>query len=190
MRLNFKRLGLLCAKASRAFARAVDLTPARVDLMTVLFHGPRGQIETAAILCVSPPVVSRMVKALVELGLVVRCIPPWDRRRRMLALTDEGRARIEALFDEACDEPETLMGMQTNGEAAWMRCWREPLAALNLDTGVFHDFAAPFRAMQAWNWLDLFDLDARGYLAPPVRTSWLETVFAPKTRGAPRHRAA
>lgn len=182
MRLNFKRLGLLCAKASRAFARAVDLTPARVDLMAVLFDAPRGQIEIAAILCVSPPVVSRMLKALVELGLVVKRIPTWDRRRRFLSLTTAGRQRIEQLFDEACATPETLAGIQADGEAIWMRCWREPLAALQLDTSVFHDFEPPFRAMQTWNWLDLFDLDAHGYLAPPVSDGWLQMASRPKAR--------
>ncbi len=52
MRLNFKRLGLLGAHLARTLTRLADLTPARVDVMTLLQEQARIQLEIAAILSV------------------------------------------------------------------------------------------------------------------------------------------
>lgn len=134
MRLNFKRLYLLSAKASRACASLVDLTPARLDLMTALLRYERSQSELAEVLCVAHSVVSRMVRALVELGLVQQRVPEEDRRFRMISLTRRGERCIEPVLDGPVPS-HGERGAQCVGEEAWLAYWRKPLARLGLDFG-------------------------------------------------------
>ena len=83
----------------RAFA-SVGLTAARYDLLLALRGSVRheshveegiAQRGLPLILGVSKSVVSRMVKALVGLGLVARC-RSFDRRYRELFITEKGEA--------------------------------------------------------------------------------------------------
>ncbi len=135
MRLNFKRLGLLGAHPARALAREVDLTSARFDLMTLLLQHARIQREIAAILCVAESVVSRMVTALEEAGLVRRTTPERNRRVRYVSLTDTGRAKIElfANDEELLLPSDGRESMQCLGEVAWMAHWIQILERLGLD---------------------------------------------------------
>ena len=132
MRLNFKRLYLLSAKASRACAALAELTPARLDLMTTVLRHERSQTELAQILCVAHSVVSRIVRALVELGFVRQRIPEEDRRFRMISLTPRGHEQLESVLDAPVPS-HGQRGAQCMGEEAWLAYWRKPLARLGLD---------------------------------------------------------
>ncbi len=136
MRLNFKRLGLLGAHAARALARSVQLTSARFDLMTVVLAQARCQCEIAAVLCVAESVVSRMVTALEEQGLVRRETPPNNRRVRMVSLTAEGRAKVStyANDDESFLPIDGRESAQGWGELEWMVHWMPMLDLFGLDS--------------------------------------------------------
>jgi DNA-binding MarR family transcriptional regulator len=97
--VTFKKLVLMAGYAARAFAKEFDLTPARIDLMLALQFGPTLQRDLARDLAVTPPVVSRMLRALEGLGLVFRRKLEEDRRHRIVALTSWGKSTLETLFD-------------------------------------------------------------------------------------------
>jgi len=162
MRLNFKRLGLLCGKAARACARVAGLTSARADLLALLLRGEHPQVALAAILCVSPPVISKMVRALVAQGLVRRRIPDDDRRYRLCSLTAEGLARAHRCLDEiGGDTADGTWSAQCIGEATWTHDWKKPLSRLGLEVRIIvEQDAVPwpsFDAMQAWNRQHTYD---------------------------------
>ena len=106
------------------------------------------QKELAWRLCVSPPVVSRMLSALAELGLVQRDVDPQDRRRRVPRLTEAGYARLALCFPEP-----TTRGAQATGEATWLATWRPWLAQLGLRVDTILRARVPgfFEEMAAWN---------------------------------------
>lgn len=156
MRLNHKRLALLSGKAARACARVVGLTPARVDLMAILLVAEKSQMQLAAILCVTAPVVSRMLEALEDLGLVRRRVPSWDRRRKLVSLTAAGRQRLViCLDDHDRREPDGIHSAQCIGENTWLHDWLRPLTRLGLELESYFELErvseALFTAMQAWN---------------------------------------
>ena len=77
------------------------LTPARYDMMYAIRHHWRnGRIVQSVlreVLGVAAQTVSKMVGALEKLGLVVRTKGAYgDKRQREVALTAEGKRRIEA----------------------------------------------------------------------------------------------
>ena len=162
MRLNLKRLGLLAGKAARLFAARAALTPQRVDLMLQLRGWRLRQADLADRLCVTRSVVSRMLDALVELGLVVRTIGESDRRERYPELTEAGCARLALCFPEP-----TWEGAQDRGEIRWLHRWREPIADLGIvvdsiltsrQPNIFASFAAkhellPDHVWQPWRHL-------------------------------------
>lgn len=136
MRLNFKRMALLSGKAARAFSRLAELTPARVDLLMAVMRFERSQSELATILCVHPSVVCRMVRALLDLGLVSRRIPPEDLRLRMVRLTAEGEARLAPCFGPTPKLPaDGSRNAQCAGESAWLLDWTRPLARRRVHVG-------------------------------------------------------
>lgn len=168
MRLNCKRLGLLSGKAAREVARLVGLTSARLDLMVLVWRYDRSQVELATILCVSASVVSRMVDALEELGLVVRTIPR-DRRERVIRPTAEGLRRLRALDVPGLDESGTR-GAQCVGERSWFHFWQPHLSRRGMRFGsTFRLQRPPFEALRLQNEWNPF----RGTFAlrtPPQRT--------------------
>ena len=90
--------GLL--RVTRKPLSAIGLTAARFDLLSAL-AGPRlqlggaeAQVELVQALGVSPPVVSRMLKALEKLGLVKRFRMDEDRRFKLVSLTTKGFALL------------------------------------------------------------------------------------------------
>lgn len=127
MRLNLKRLGLLAGKAARMFAARAQLTPQRVDLLLQLRGWQHCQADLADRLCVTRPVVSRMLDALVDLGLVVRTTHEIDKRKRVPRLTEAGRRRLAMCFPEP-----TWHGAQDHGEIRWLHRWREAIADLGI----------------------------------------------------------
>jgi DNA-binding MarR family transcriptional regulator len=82
-------------RITRSALAKLGLTAARFDLMYVV-HDWKGvtQRELRGALGVSAPTVSRMLASLEELGLLRRKRTPYDRRQRLVELTDPGRRCI------------------------------------------------------------------------------------------------
>jgi DNA-binding MarR family transcriptional regulator len=157
MRLNLKRLGLLAGKAARMFAARARLTPQRIDLMLQLRQWRLNQKDLADRLCVTRPVVSRMLKALVALGLVETTIGERDRRERYPQLTRSGKERLAKCFPG-----DTRHGAQDHGEITWLHRWREIIAdqlGIRVDSilrsrvpTLFANFAAKHECVPDWLW--------------------------------------
>ena len=109
------------------FAKRAGLTPQRVDMLLMLRRTSMRQKDLADILCVTRPVVSRMVAALEDLGYVTRTQGTRDRRERFTAITDEGRTQLALCFPKP-----TTIGAQDHGEIQWLRWWREHIAKLGI----------------------------------------------------------
>lgn len=97
--VTFKKLYLLAARRARAFAAIADLTHQRADMLLALMHRALSQRELVETLCVSAPVVSRMVTALEKLGLVERRRSDSDKRVKLVDITKDGMARLNVYFD-------------------------------------------------------------------------------------------
>lgn len=86
---------------SEAGSRALDLTPQQHQaLLAVRAHPGAVPItvgELAERLLIKNHSALGLVDRLVERGLVTRAPSPQDRRRVVLALTDEGAARLETI---------------------------------------------------------------------------------------------
>jgi DNA-binding MarR family transcriptional regulator len=95
---GLKRAFHATLRFGRRALTAMGLTAARFDLLYALYAGSGEmgvmQSRLRRILGVSAPVVSRMLKSLEALGLVVRERAPNDTRQRRVDLTAQGRARI------------------------------------------------------------------------------------------------
>lgn len=75
----------------------IGLTPERLSLLSVLVYaGPQNLGRLAEIEQVSPPAISRIVKALVEDGLVERERDRHDRRSVTAHATARGKRLMEA----------------------------------------------------------------------------------------------
>lgn len=148
MRLNLKRLALLSGTCARAFAARARLTPQRVDLMLLIRGEKLLQRQLAERLCVTRPVVSRMIAALCELGLVRNVVAWFDRRCRVPELTESGQARLALCFPRP-----TRRGAQSTGEAEWLRAWRKHLAKLGIrvDSILRGHMPRTFAVYAAWN---------------------------------------
>ena len=73
------------------------LSAPRLSALSVIaFAGPLSLAELAAAEQVTPPTMSRIVDALVELGLVTREVPADDRRSVRIAATAKGIEVMEA----------------------------------------------------------------------------------------------
>jgi DNA-binding MarR family transcriptional regulator len=76
-----------------------DLRYAHGFLFQRLLEGPRSVGEVAGELGVTSQAVSKAVRELEALGYVARTADPGDARVRRLALTDRGRAAVQAARD-------------------------------------------------------------------------------------------
>src|SRR3954468_8419280 len=73
-----------------------ELPPGRAPaLASISKHGPFTVGELAERERVSSPMITKMAKSLEELGLVTRTASDQDRRVTQLAVTAEGRRRLE-----------------------------------------------------------------------------------------------
>jgi DNA-binding MarR family transcriptional regulator len=122
VRFTFKRFVLLAGKNGRAFSKLNGSTPQRNDLLMLIRHGELAQKQIALALGVTRPVVSRMIDALEERGLVKRTIPPEDRRYRIISLTPKGEKSLMVLFDNyACEDG--IRSLQSDMEGSLMYEW-------------------------------------------------------------------
>jgi DNA-binding MarR family transcriptional regulator len=99
---SFKRAYWSSMRFSRDWAEEYEMTPARLDMLVAIARHPGGiaQLELRNTLDVCPPVVTRMLKALDECGLVQRWIHPEDRRQRWITLTERARRLLTIAVDE------------------------------------------------------------------------------------------
>jgi DNA-binding MarR family transcriptional regulator len=87
-------------KPTRKRLTELGLTAARFDMLYILRRGhPIAQRAITRTLGVTPPVVSRMLKSLRELGLVTRQRWGGDRREWLISLTAQGRTVIRRAID-------------------------------------------------------------------------------------------
>jgi DNA-binding MarR family transcriptional regulator len=99
LRVTFKRLMLLAGKGARAMASLVWLTPQRCDLMFYLREKPMIQRDLAFEMGVVRSVVSKMVTALEQLGIVERRGVEGDRRLRLVTLTQRAFDLMRTLME-------------------------------------------------------------------------------------------
>src|SRR4051812_23850385 len=97
------RLRLVIARLARQLRREASggLTPAQFSALTTIEYAKAlrlGQLAEAE--GVSPPTVTRLAAALEQAGLVVCRVDPTDARSTMIAVTDAGRASINAVRAE------------------------------------------------------------------------------------------
>ncbi len=80
--------------------REVGLCPGQDLLLHQLasgaYHSPK---KLAIDLDVKPPTVTKMVRHLVESGLVMRCQNDTDKRSAVLSLTLQGRTKVERVYE-------------------------------------------------------------------------------------------
>jgi DNA-binding MarR family transcriptional regulator len=83
-------------RVTRDVLARMGLTAARFDMLYAIKQRSRAMLQSALgrILGVCRATVSRMLKSLEELGLVLRKDDPHDRRQRVVTLTTLGRWRI------------------------------------------------------------------------------------------------
>jgi DNA-binding MarR family transcriptional regulator len=87
----------------RALRDALDLGPAKVELLIRLNGGPMTLRELARAIEVDPPAATVGVDKLEARGLVHRTPHPDDNRRKLVHLTDAGRDAVrrgQAILDE------------------------------------------------------------------------------------------
>ena len=105
--LNLHRTAQLLADRSEAKLREHGLTPNQYNILRILRgagDGGLGRIETRERLLSRMPDVTRLLDKMEYMGLVMRVRSTSDRRCVPTALTDKGRALVNAL-----DEPVAAM---------------------------------------------------------------------------------
>jgi DNA-binding MarR family transcriptional regulator len=96
---SLKRAYQATLRFSRRALRDTGLTAARYDLLHALpKKRSMRQRDLERVLGVTRATVSRMVGSLEELGFVRREVDPDDRRCKIVWLTEEGAARLEAAY--------------------------------------------------------------------------------------------
>ncbi len=103
MFLAVKQAHLAVNVFARRLLKAVGLTPARFDLLTLLsdrgVEGDWTQSEVREVLGVARSTLSEMLDAVEELGWVKRERNPFDRRTWFVSLTKKGLELIRNAFD-------------------------------------------------------------------------------------------
>lgn len=89
--------------ARRSWARMLaerDLTPHHYGMLMALDEvGSTGQQRLSALIGIDPRNAVPIIDGLADRGLLARAVDPTDRRRRVLALTDAGRAMVRDLTE-------------------------------------------------------------------------------------------
>jgi MarR family transcriptional regulator for hemolysin len=94
-----RRVHFLAQTHADRVARAHGLTMQQWELL-VRLRRAGGALDQRELCCgfgVAPATMSALVDAAAERGFVVRETHPGDRRRRRIALSAEGRSRVEAV---------------------------------------------------------------------------------------------
>ena len=105
MRALEHEMGVLVRRIRRLIAERArmvhpDLSPVAYSMLMALNDsGPRRASDLVDIFSIDKGAVSRQVGALLDLGLIERSPDPEDRRAAILAITEEGRRRLDTVAD-------------------------------------------------------------------------------------------
>src|SRR5699024_8885901 len=102
-------LSAAARRVERAWNRYLEqwgLSHASVPVLVVLTRGPMSQREIAANMHVAEQTMGRILRHLQEQGYITRERHAADRRRRVVALTGNGREVLEEL-----DQGQTVEGL-------------------------------------------------------------------------------
>lgn len=93
---QMKRAHLSSLSAAREFCEEVELTPARFDLLRAASRLVQGthQYDLWKLLGLSRTTISKMVRLLIDRGLLSRVRSPFDRRTFLVSPTEEGTKRM------------------------------------------------------------------------------------------------
>ncbi|MEV4096743.1 MarR family winged helix-turn-helix transcriptional regulator [Streptosporangium saharense] len=104
------RLGSLAARSWTAFLTGHDLTQAQyVVLATLGARGPLGQRRLAELVAVDARNIVPVLDSLAARGLVERRAHESDRRRRTVALTEDGNTLLGAIAVTASAEQDRFL---------------------------------------------------------------------------------
>lgn len=183
---SIKRVHLRTLGVVKALLRGFDLTPARFDLMRVVFihEGGMPQWRLRALLGVSGATVSRMLKALEASGLITREPSPHDKRDLIIRITEQGRTRtdaaLSALVDSLIAERMAIRGADFDPELG-----KQKLEVLeHLLSGMRGAYGDEARFVHPWSRSEL-DLHARSF-RPATAARPDDTRFTEAPAPAPR----
>jgi DNA-binding MarR family transcriptional regulator len=103
-------MGVLVRRLRRVIAERAkmvhpDLSPVAYSMLMALYDsGPRRASDLVDQFSIDKGAVSRQVQALLELDLIERTPDPEDRRAAILAITDEGRHRLQTIMQSRRNE--------------------------------------------------------------------------------------
>jgi DNA-binding MarR family transcriptional regulator len=80
----------------------------KVNVLLMLGDGARSLTDIAEAQRIDPPYATAIVDQLESLGLAVRTADPADRRRKVVSLTDAGRAAVATARDIIAEPPAAL----------------------------------------------------------------------------------
>jgi DNA-binding MarR family transcriptional regulator len=117
----------LCAVARgrEMFAHIEDMTPARFDLLYLIFQGESELVKLTAALGLARQTVWKMMDRLVQLGLIIKMNSHYPRRRILLFFTQEGARRTRLAMGAAFSERLPLPKDAPAGDDV-PRYWRRP----------------------------------------------------------------
>jgi DNA-binding MarR family transcriptional regulator len=118
-----RALVAVAARSLSGVAEEVTLTQYR-SLVVMASRGPQSVAALADAVAVTPPTASRLCDRLVRKGLIRRRTDPRDRRAVRLALTEAGRALVDAVTERRRTEIARLL------EAVPLDAQRSMVAAL------------------------------------------------------------
>ena len=95
---------------ARLSQNGIDITPVQTHVLLYLHHhgGQAPQCDVTAQLKVKPSTANGVLDRMEEKGLVQRSVSAQDARRRLITLTEKGRARQEQ-FKAAFLETEAVL---------------------------------------------------------------------------------
>lgn len=120
MRALEHEMGVLVRRLRRKIAERArlvhpELSPVAYSMLIALHDsGPRRASDLVDIFSIDKGAVSRQVQSLLELGLIERSPDPEDRRAAILAITEDGRGRMESIAEARRTEIRERLGDWTN----------------------------------------------------------------------------
>ena len=120
MRALEHEMGVLVRRLRRKIAERArlvhpELSPVAYSMLIALHDsGPRRASDLVDMFSIDKGAVSRQVQSLLELGLIERSPDPEDRRAAILAITEDGRGRMESIAEARRTEIRERLGDWTN----------------------------------------------------------------------------
>ena len=120
MRALEHEMGVLVRRLRRKIAERArlvhpELSPVAYSMLIALHDsGPRRASDLVDLFSIDKGAVSRQVQSLLELGLIERSPDPEDRRAAILAITADGRNRMESIAEARRTEIRERLGDWTN----------------------------------------------------------------------------